>query len=684
MLPTREIFWNVGNVRVAVYILAAIPVLIFAYTLYERIRLWRLGGKEPRFDRLGKRVGSLITYALGHARILRDAYPGIMHLLIFWGFAVLFLGTATIVVQEDFVLPIWGTTFFHGNFYLYYSLALDVFGFLAIIGVLMALVRRYIMRPERLDNKADDAVALCFILAVLVTGFLLEGARLAAELPPWGRWSPVGWTVASLVFNQASYHGIRVTHQAVWWIHLALSFGFIGYITYSKLLHIISSAVSIFFRNLNPRAALRPIENMEEAETFGASRLEDFTWVDLMHLDACTRCGRCQEQCPATFTDKPLNPKKVIQDLKALMEEKGKGVIARMRTWGVEESADSSPASEEPPLIGEAVLEDEIWSCTTCGACVEHCPVFIEPYPKLIDMRRYLTLMESRFPPEVQTAMRNMENNSNPWGIGSATRGDWAADLNVKTLADNPDVEYLLYVGCSGSFDDLNKKVSTAVTKILQTAGVSFGILGVEEGCCGDSARRLGNEYLFQIMAQQNIEVMKGYNVKKIITLCPHGYNTLKKEYPQLGGEFEVYHYTEILANLIAQRRMTFTKKLNLEVAYHDSCYLGRHNGIYEPPRQILRALPGVKLVEMRRNRAKGFCCGAGGGRMWMEEHLGTRINHARLEDVVACNPQLVGTACPFCYTMLVDGIKEKELEKKYRASDIAELVLEAMGKETA
>jgi Fe-S oxidoreductase len=296
-------------------------------------------------------------------------------------------------------------------------------------------------------------------------------------------------------------------------------------------------------------------------------------------------------------------------------------------------------------------------------------------------MRRYLTLMESRFPPEVQTAMRNMENNSNPWGIGSTTRGDWAADLDVKTLAEDPDVEYLLYVGCSGSFDDLNKKVSTAVTKILQTAGVRFGTLGAEEGCCGDSARRLGNEYLFQIMAQQNIEIMKGYNVKKIITLCPHGYNTLKNEYPQLGGDFEVYHYTEILANLIAQRRMTFTKQLNLTITYHDSCYLGRHNGIYDPPRQILRALPGVKVVEMKRSRDKGFCCGAGGGRMWMEEHLGTRINHARLEDVVACNPQLVGTACPFCYTMLADGIKEKELEKKYRAADLAELVLEAMGK---
>ncbi|RLB06563.1 MAG: iron-sulfur-binding reductase [Deltaproteobacteria bacterium] len=677
-------FWNVGNVRVVVYVLAAIPVLIFAYTLYERICLWRMGGQERRFDRLGARVRSLITFALGHARILRDSYPGIMHLFIFWGFAVLFLGTLTIFLQEDITLPIWGKAFLHGGFYLFFSLILDLLGLLAIIGTLMALVRRYIWRPQRLDNKADDAITLALILAILITGFLVEGARLAALQPPWARWSPVGWAFVSLLFNSVTPQEAKIIHKVFWWLHITLAFIFIGYITYSKLLHIISSALSIFFRNLNPPAALRPIEDMEEAETYGVGKLEDFTWVDLLHLDACTRCGRCQEQCPATFTDKPLNPKKVIQDLKTHFWEKGRGVIASMRVWGVEEAPAASSSSEERAMIGEVVLEDEIWSCTTCGACVEHCPVFIEPYHKIIDMRRYLALMESRFPPEVQLAFRNMENNSNPWGIGAATRGDWAKELGVRTLAEEANVEFLLYVGCAGSFDDLNKRVSEAVVRILLATGVSFGILGREEGCCGDSARRLGNEYLYQIMVQQNIEVMKGYKVKKIITLCPHGYNTLKNEYPQFGGEFEVYHYTEILADLIAQGRIQFKKELNLKVTYHDSCYLGRHNKIYDPPRQILRALPGVKLVEMERSREKGFCCGAGGGRMWMEEHLGTRINHARIEDVIKCDPQLVGTACPFCYTMLVDGIKDKELEDKYRAKDIAELVWEAMGKETS
>ncbi|UCC65884.1 MAG: 4Fe-4S dicluster domain-containing protein [Deltaproteobacteria bacterium] len=680
MLPAREILWNAGDVRVVVYILAAIPILIFAYTLYERIRLWRIGGQERRLDQLGARVRSLITVALGHTRTLRYRYPGIMHLFIFWGFAILFLGTLTIFVQEDITLPIWGITFLHGDFYLFYSLILDLMGLLAIIGVLMALTRRYIWRPAMLDNKADDAITLALLLAILVTGFVVEGARLAAQQPPWGRWSPVGWVSASLFFSEATSHGVKTIHKVFWWVHLGLAFTFIGYITYSRLLHIISSALSIFFRNLNPPAALRPIEDMEEAETFGAGKLEDFTWVDLLQLDACTRCGRCQDNCPATFTEKPLNPKKVIQDLKLLFQEKGKRVIADMRVWGVKGEKASASSSQERAMIGEAILEDEIWSCTTCGACIDHCPVFIEPYPKLLEMRRYLTLMESRFPPEVQLAFRNMENNSNPWGIGASTRGDWAKELEVRTLAEDADAEFLLYVGCAGSFDDLNKRVSEAMVRILRAAGVNFGILGREEGCCGDSARRLGNEYLFQIMAQQNIEVMKGYNVKKIITLCPHGYNALKNEYPLFGGEFEVYHYTEILADLIAQGRIKFSKELNLEVAYHDSCYLGRHNHIYDPPRKILRTLPGVRLVEMERSREKGFCCGAGGGRMWMEEHLGTRINHARIEDVVKCNPQLVGTACPFCYTMLVDGIKEKELEDRYRARDIAELVREAMG----
>jgi Fe-S oxidoreductase/nitrate reductase gamma subunit len=671
---SRPLFWNIGKIGTINYILAIVAVLILVYAFYDRIRLWRHGTAANRSDRMVERVKGVIQYIFGHWRVLKDLYPGIMHTLIFWGFVLLFIGTGVEAFDHYS-----GLHFLKDTAYIVFSFVLEVAGLALLIGIIIAAWRRYITRPARLDNKPDDLWVLLLLFVVVVTGFFVEGLRIAAlNAPvnaPWERWSFVGW-MCSKCFAGLTQASALVWHKGIWWVHVVLAYIFIASIVYTRLLHVFTTFISTYTRNLLP-AAVKPIEHMEEAETFGVNRLEEFTWVDLMQLDACTRCGRCQDNCPAYLTDKPLNPKQVIQDLKACLNAMAP-VWAQKKTGS---AAEEPLAVEEKPISGAVIADDVSWSCTTCGACTEHCPVFIEPWPKLIDLRRYMALMESRFPPEVQVAFRNMENNSNPWGIGSATRGDWAADLGVETLAADSQVEYLLYVGCAGSFDDLNKRVSTAVVRILQTAGVPFGILGTEEGCCGDSARKLGNEYLFQIMARQNIQVMKGYNVKKIITLCPHGYNTIKNEYPQFGGEFEVYHYTEVVAHLIAQRRLTFAKRLNIKVAYHDSCYLGRHNGIYNPPRQILRALPGVKVVELKRNREKAFCCGAGGGRMWMEEHLGTRINHTRIADVVARNPQLVGTACPFCYTMLVDGIKEKELDKKYRASDIAELVLEAMGK---
>lgn len=657
MLPTREIFWNLGNVRVLIYVIAVAPVFIFAYGLFKRIRLWRLGGSEPRFDHLWTRIRSFITYALGHALILRDKYSGFMHLLIFWGFVVLFLGTATIVVQEDFVLPIWGKTFFHGDFYLYYSLSLDIFGLLAIIGVLMAMVRRYIEKPERLDNKADDAIALVWLLVVLVTGFLVEGARLAAQLPPWGKWSPVGWGIASL-FGGASTEGIKVTHQVLWWGHLVVSFGFIAYITYSKLLHIISSSLSIFFRNLNPRAALRPVEHTKEAETFGAGRLEDFTWVDLMHLDACTRCGRCQDQCPATATGKPLNPKKVIQDLKALMSEGKKGG----RT-----------------LIGKTVLEDEIWDCTTCGACVEHCPVFIEPYTKLIDMRRYLVEMKASFPEELLNFFENIENRSNPWGIAPPERVKWCSDINAQPF-EAGKTEYLYYVGCAGAFDSRSIQISLAVAKILDAAGVSWGILGADEPCCGDSVRRLGNEYVFEHMAKENIRLFQERGVQKIIVNCPHGYSTFKNDYRQFGAELEVIHYSEFIARLIKEGKLKIGKTDGLgTVVFHDSCYLGRYNDIYKAPRQVIASVNGAQPTEMKRHHNESFCCGAGGGRMWLEENRGERINIARVKEALDENPDTICTSCPYCLTMFEDGLKDEGAMDRVKTLDLAEVVAGAL-----
>lgn len=669
MQISRELFWNIGSVGLLTYLIMGIAVLIFAYGLYERVTLWRRGQPERRCDRVGKRIEGVIVYILGHWRILREALPGALHLFIFWGFLLLLVGTGLEAFDHYS-----GLHFLHGTPYLAFSFVLDLAGLAVLVGCLMALWRRYILRPRALDNRAEDAFALLLLLGVIASGFLVEGARIAAQEAPWERWSFVGWATARVLFPSGESLG---WHKALWWVHLGLSFLFVAVIVNTKLLHIVTSILSTYFRNLNPQA-LRPIEDMEEAETFGVNRVEELSWVDLLQLEACTRCGRCQENCPAFLTEKPLNPKEVIQNLKEAYLEVSKSRIQRMRTWGVEEEAQQT--QQERTLAGDVVEEDAIWSCTTCGACTEHCPVFVEPFPKLIEFRRYLALMESRFPPEVQTAFRNMENNSNPWGIGMHTRADWAKEAGVKTLAEVPEAEYLFYVGCAGSFDELNKKVSVAVAKLLEAAGVTFGILGVEEGCCGDSARRLGNEYLFQILAQQNIETMKNYGVRKIVTLCPHCYNTLKNEYPQFGGDFEVYHYTELFSRLVAEGRLKVKERMALEATYHDSCYLGRYNGLYEEPRRVLQAISSAPVKEMQRCRIRSFCCGGGGGRFWMEEHLGTRINHARFEDVEKSGARLVVTSCPYCLTMMTDAIKEKGLEETYRARDLAELLKEAVG----
>ncbi|HEY9074482.1 MAG TPA: (Fe-S)-binding protein, partial [Desulfobaccales bacterium] len=380
--------------------------------------------------------------------------------------------------------------------------------------------------------------------------------------------------------------------------------------------------------------------------------------------------------CPANLTGKPLSPKETIHNLKKHLLAKGKLLLEQGETpEGQGEAPELSKA-----LVGEVCLNDEIWSCTTCGNCMEHCPVFIEHIQKYVDMRRYLVLMESNFPPEVQTVLRNWETNSNPWGLAFATRGDWAKGMEVKTLAENPEVEYLFYVGCTGSFDERGKKVTAAMVQLLQQAGVSFGILGAEEKCCGETARRIGNEYLFQSMATELAEIINGYGVKKIITTCPHGYNCLKNEYPQFGGNWEVYHHTEFLDRLLKEGRLKPRRRLDKRLTFHDSCYLGRYNGLYEEPRGVLRSIPGLRLEEMERHHNKSFCCGAGGGRMWMEENLGNqKINEARTDQALALSPEIIAVSCPFCTIMLEDGLKARDQEEAVKVCDIAELLAQSL-----
>jgi Fe-S oxidoreductase/nitrate reductase gamma subunit len=659
---TREIFWNVQGVRIIIYLLAVIPVFLLVFGLWRKIRLWRIGEKENRYDQLIRRIISKLYYGVLQARNLEKPFPGIMHLLIFWGFVILFIGTVIIFLQEDLTLPIFNYEFLQGNFYLWYSLILDLFGVLAIIGVLLALYRRFFLRPESLDNKSEDFLSLYWLLLVLLTGFSNEGLRIAGTNPDFERWSFAGWQIASGIKSLGmDLNSILTLHRISWWTHLLLAFGFIGYIAYSKLLHIISSPLNIFFRSFEPIGLIKPIPDLENQETFGISKLEEFTWKDLLDTYACTKCGRCQDNCPAWISSKPLSPKKVILDLKTHLLEKGSLMLQKKEL------------NPDKILIGDTILEDELWSCTTCGACMRFCPVLIEHIPKIVEMRRNLVLMQSKFPPELNLLFKNLENNYNPWTIGFSTRADWAKELKVKLFSQDKDIEYLYFVGCSGSFDERVKKVSKALVSIFNQAGINFGILGQEEFCCGDSARRIGNEYLAQILIQQNIDTFKKYNIKKVIVSCPHGYNTFKNEYPLFGYKLEVVHHSELISDLIKKGKLNLNNKLDQSVTYHDSCYLGRYNQIYESPRKILKSLCS-NFKEMELSESKGFCCGAGGGRMWLEEKLGKRINQIRIEQAQETGAKLIATACPFCLTMLGDGIKEKEI-KDLQAQDLAELV---------
>ncbi len=619
-----------------------------------------------------ERWGSLLRFAIAQTRVLREPYPGLMHFLIFWGFSIPLIVTLLVVTGLMPFLPerISGLV----------SFLLDACGLAAAIGLALALYRRYGQRPDRLDNQPQDAASLLLILAIVLTGLLVEAFRISSTRAAWSWASPVGSSIA-LPFMEMGDEANLVMYGVVRRVHLLCVLGFLAYLPFSKLFHIVTTPLNAYFRSLRNKGALVPIppQAFETAETFGVSQIEQFTWKDLLDLDACTRCGRCQDNCPAYLSGKPLSPKKIIQEAKRCLEQKAPALLAsKGRKEG--DTSGGQGEAEGKSLIGDYITDDEIWACTTCRNCVEQCPVLIEQMPKIIDMRRYLVMVESRFPKEVTTVFKNFEVNSNPWGMGLTTRGDWAKELGVKTLAEDPDVEWLYYVGCAGSFDDRSKRVATAFVRLLQRANIRFGILGQEEGCCGDSARRSGNEYLFQIMAQQNIEVMNGYQVKRIVTTCPHGYNTIKNEYPQFGGNYEVRHHTELIAQLLEEERLIIPPSgKGMRLVYHDSCYLGRYNDVYDAPRRILSKLPGASLHEMIRNRHRAFCCGAGGARMWMEEHHGRRINEMRTEQALELNPSAICTACPFCMTMMEDGIKAKDMETPVPVLDIAEVVERAM-----
>src|SRR6266403_1660498 len=536
--------------------------------------------------------------------------------------SALFMGTVLATIDYDITLPFWGYKLLKGRFYLFYETVLDFFGLFFVIGLGMAVWRRFVRRPPRVDPTARFAGVLALLFVINLSGFVLEACRLAVTQPWWAPWSPVGWALGQgMLAAGMGESALRGTHLGVWLGHAALSLFFVAVIPYSYFVHMLTTPLNIFFSKLTPRGEIRKIENIEEAESLGVSTLEEFSWKRRLDFAACVECGRCQAACPAYLAGTALSPKRIIVKLKRHMYGEAPG-----------------------PIHGELIKADELWACTTCMACVEECPAFIDIVDTIIDLRRYLTLSEGALPSTAPQSLQNMQRAGNPWGLPPGERLAWAQGLDVPVLEEGMDVEYLYWVGCSASYDRRNQAIARAVVKILKAAGVSFAVLA-EERCHAEVARRLGEEYLYQTVAQENIENLNRYGVRKVITHCPHCFNTIKNEFPQFGGTYEVVHHSVLIQQLIADGRIKPTKPLDATLAFHDSCYLGRYNGITEAPRNVARAVPGLRVVELPRNRARGLCCGGGGGHMWMEVKAEKRVNLIRVEEALEAKVDLVGTA---------------------------------------
>lgn len=644
--------------------------------LAELLRLIRVGRADAeRWGNLGRRIRDELVIYLGQRKLFKRPYSvrGIGHALIFWGFLVIVGATTELLVAGIFGFHLPGTD--SGVF----VWSLDVLSLAVLVMVVVSAIRRLFFAPPHMHVAAGGYIILGLIAILVVGLFAMEAGGVAAGQVEHGATPPpFGVALAPLVPAGAA----SALFAAGFWTHLLSTLFFAAYLPRTKHLHVITTLPNVFFRSPRPRGALRLIEKIEDQESFGAASLRDLTWKQ--HLDGftCTECGRCSDNCPAASTGKALDPQRIVLDLRDLLLAEGGALLKDAAATG------TAPAHQHDRKV------EELWSCTTCAACIEACPVTIEHVDKIVDMRRYLTMMESAAPPEAQRALTNIERAGNPWGQASDTRADWAAGLEVPTFAERPDAEYLYFVGCAASFDRRNQRVARALVTILRAADVSFAILGKEETCTGDPARRIGNEYLWQLQAQANIETFDRYKVRKVIASCPHCFNTIANEYPQLGGRYEVMHALQLVETLIAEKRIVLDAPAAAagaagaagateKVAYHDPCYLGRHNGQYDGPRNVLDALPGVDRVEIApHHRERGFCCGAGGGRMWMEEKVGERINHRRVKQLMMADSGAtsVASGCPYCLTMLDEGVGAKGLADQVTPVDVLELVAARLG----
>lgn len=658
-LPTREVFWNVTHVWV-MYVLLIPTMLVAGYGIFRRFRTWSRGRPEQRFDQPWARLQFLFRHAVVQQATWQKRFAGFFHALIFWGMIILTVATTVVFIHHDFGLPIM-----QGQFYLWFqSLTVDIFGALTILGLSLAVARRWMSPSVQLVRSWEASLILILLLAILFSGFLLEGWRIAATNDPWGMWSPFGYVIAMASLYWMSIPAMQWAHALTWWFHMGLVFGFLAWAPYTKLLHPLTAVLNIYTAPLTPIGNSLHAIDFDKDESLGVNALSSFTWKDLLDLDACTECGRCTAVCPANAVGKLLSPRDLILDLRHLS-----------RT----QDDFSKPIIDATPALSPEAL----WACTTCGACVESCPVSIAQMPKIVDMRRHLAMEEAVLPDTMEKAIGSLEARGHPYAGTQFSRLDWMKGLQVPQRADIQECDVLLWVGCGGALVERNQRVTRAMAQLLEKAGVRYAVLGREERCTGDPARRMGNEFLFQNLARENIATLQRYQVKTVVTACPHCFNTIRNEYPELGGNFEVLHHSQFLERLVSEGKLSPKAQSEAKVTFHDPCYLGRQNKIFDAPRQLVQLSVRRESVEMEKSRENSFCCGGGGGMSFVDEPANQRVNQERARQVLETGADVVAVGCPFCMTMLEDGVNAVRSSdpstRPTKVLDVAELLWDSV-----
>jgi len=647
----------------------ALSLLSFVFSCYQRLQLVAIGGAENRFGNPGTRLLGMFSYAFAQKRVLARPY-GFNHFFLFWAFMFLLLANGEFIL-EGLIPGLNFATVLPPPLNHVLALLFDLVSLIALGAVVVAFARRLFFPPEYLGNdytkpaSFEALLILAMIATLMIAFFLLNAAHIAAGQPE--AWRPVSTAIASLLAGFSTPALVNLA-QVSWWLHALVLLLFMNFLPRSKHMHILTAIPNCYFQNLE-KPNTQPREIFEKGARYGVSSVDQFSWKDLLDSLTCTECGRCQDLCPAYNTGKPLNPRRIVHDIKVNLIKNG--------------SALKNGQNSALALIGEAadgtICDEAIWSCTTCGACTTVCPVLIEQMPKIIKLRRHLVQEKAQFPEELLNLFENMEQRSNPWGLAPSERTKWSGQLGDRSFKPG-ETEYLFFVGCAGAFDSRNKHVTVALAAIMDNAGVSWGLLGKDEQCCGDSVRRLGNEFVFDKMAKENVALFKEKGITKVVTQCPHCFSALKNDYRQYGLEIEVIHHSQLIARLIESGTLKIPKPAEQgKVVFHDSCYLGRHNDVYEAPRTVLTAATGKPPGEFERNHENGYCCGGGGGRMWMEEQTGNRINLERVKEAMQLQPDTLCVSCPYCMTMMEDGLKDLGVADNCRVKDIAEVVAEAM-----